>query len=95
MPPQYNFIDPLVDAKLERLNIVPSALCTDEEYLRRVYLDVIGTLPTPDEVRSFLADGRADRRQQVVDRCCGGPNTPNTGPCDGPICSALIAARSA
>ncbi len=65
--PQYNFIDPLVDAKLERLNIVPSPLCSDEEYLRRVYLDVIGTLPTPDEVRSFLADGRADRRQQVVE----------------------------
>jgi hypothetical protein len=65
--PQYNFIDPLVDAKLERLNIVPSPLCNDEEYLRRVYLDVIGTLPTPADVRDFLADGRAERRQRVVE----------------------------
>jgi hypothetical protein len=65
--PQYNYLDRLVDAKLERLNIVPSAICTDEEFLRRVSLDVIGTLPTPGEVRSFLADARPDRRQQVVD----------------------------
>ena len=66
-PPRLNFIDRLVDQKLQRLNIVPSPLCTDEEFLRRVYLDVIGTLPTPAEVRSFLADARSDRRQHVVD----------------------------
>lgn len=65
--PQENLIDRLVDTKLERLNIVPSALCTDEEFLRRVFLDVIGTLPTPGEIRSFLADVRPDRRQGVVE----------------------------
>ena len=41
---------------------VPSPLCNDEEYLRRVYLDVIGTLPTPARRSRFLADGRAERR---------------------------------
>jgi hypothetical protein len=66
--PQYNFVDRLVDAKLERLNIAPSALCTDEEFLRRVFLDVIGTLPTPGEIRSFLADRLPERRQRVVAR---------------------------
>jgi len=65
--PQYNFVDQLVDAKLERLNVRPSSICTDEEYLRRVFLDVIGTLPNSDEVRSFLADSRPDRRARVVE----------------------------
>ena len=42
--------DTLVVPKLDQLNIAPSGICTDEEFLRRVSLDVIGTLPTPDEV---------------------------------------------
>jgi hypothetical protein len=66
-PPPENFIDRLVAAKLERLNVLPSALCTDDEFLRRVYLDAIGTLPTPAEVRAYLADGHADRRARLVD----------------------------
>ena len=47
--------------KLKKLNIVPSELCDDAEYLRRVYLDVIGTLPTAAEARRFLADKRAEQ----------------------------------
>ena len=62
-----NFIDPLVDAKLTKLNIQPSDLCSDEDFLRRAFLDVIGTLPKPDEVRKFLDDKRPDRRARMVD----------------------------
>ncbi|MBI3876399.1 MAG: DUF1549 domain-containing protein [Verrucomicrobia bacterium] len=66
-PPQFNFIDSLVDAQLKKLNILPSGLADDAEFLRRVYLDVIGMLPTPAEARKFLADSRADKRARLVD----------------------------
>jgi hypothetical protein len=62
-----NFIDGLVFAKLKKLHILPSEPASDAEYLRRVYLDVIGTLPTPTEARRFLADKRTDRRARLVD----------------------------
>ncbi len=65
--PAVNFIDTLVFARLKRLNIAPSGPASDAEFLRRVYLDVIGTLPTPAETRKFLADKRADRRARLVD----------------------------
>lgn len=65
--PANNFIDPLVDAKLRKLNIAPSNAASDTEYLRRVYLDVIGTLPTPAESRAFLADRSPDKRTKLVD----------------------------
>jgi len=62
-----NFIDPLIHDKLRKLNIVPAGPADDATYLRRVYLDVIGTLPTPTESRTFLADTRPDRRARLVD----------------------------
>jgi hypothetical protein len=65
--PTQNFIDPLVSAKLRKLNVLPSELCDDSDYLRRVYLDVIGTLPTAEEARRFLTDKRPDRRAKLVD----------------------------
>jgi hypothetical protein len=65
--PENNFIDPLVDAKLKKLRIVPSPGVDDAEFARRVYLDVIGTLPTVDEVRKFLADKQPDKRSRLVD----------------------------
>jgi len=67
MLPIHNFIDPLVDAKLKKLNIVPSGAVEESEFLRRVYLDVIGTLPTSEEVRKYLADKSADKRAKLVD----------------------------
>jgi hypothetical protein len=65
--PENNFIDTLVFRKLKKLNILPSEPATDAEFLRRVYLDVIGTLPTPAEARRFLSDRRPDRRARLVD----------------------------
>jgi hypothetical protein len=60
-------IDELVIAKLKKLGVVQADLCTDAEFLRRVSLDITGTLPTADEVRKFLADTSADKRKKKVD----------------------------
>jgi hypothetical protein len=66
--PVQNFIDTLVHAKLKKLNILPSEICSDSDYLRRLSLDVIGTLPTADEARAFLSDKRPDKRARLVDQ---------------------------
>lgn len=64
--PAQNFIDEKVFAELRRLRIPPSALSDDAEFLRRVYLDVIGCLPTPDEVRAFLNEPASPQKRQCV-----------------------------
>src|SRR5439155_260760 len=50
------------------LNILPSELCNDQEFLRRAFLDLCGILPTPQDVRAFAADGAADKRATMIDR---------------------------
>ena len=65
--PRANFIDALVLDKLEELNIDPSPLASDTEFLRRAYLDAAGILPTPEDVRSFAADTRPDKRARAID----------------------------
>jgi hypothetical protein len=67
-PPETNFIDRHVFAKLRLLRIRPSELCRDDEFVRRVYLDVCGMLPAPDETRRFLADPDPDKRAKLIDR---------------------------
>jgi hypothetical protein len=62
-----NHIDELVYAKLKSLGIPPSGLSTDPEFLRRVYLDVIGIQPTPEEARAFLADRDPNRRAKLIE----------------------------
>lgn len=61
-------IDQYVLANLRRLNIQPANLCSDEVFLRRVYLDVIGTLPTAQEAEEFLKDKGVDKRRALIDR---------------------------
>jgi len=60
-------VDELVIEKLRKLGVVPSEVCTDAEFLRRVRLDMTGTLPTADEVKAFLADEDSNKRAKKVD----------------------------
>ena len=57
----------MVGRNLLRLGIEPSGTCTDAEFARRAYLDIVGTLPTAAEARAFLADDRSDRRAHLVE----------------------------
>ncbi len=70
-PPPHNVIDELVDQKLQLLQHTPSPLCTDDEFCRRVHLDVIGQLPTVEETRAFLADTTPDKRSQLIEALLG------------------------
>lgn len=67
-PSERNFVDRLAWDKLTKLGIQPSPVADDATYLRRVYLDVIGTLPTADEARRFLDDPAPDKRARLVDQ---------------------------
>lgn len=66
-------IDRHVLTKLNKLGVTPSEVCSDEEFLRRVSLDLAGTLPSPQEIRDFLADSSADKRQQKIDQLLESP----------------------
>jgi hypothetical protein len=67
-PPEVNFIDRHAWDNLQRLGIPPSDLADDATFLRRVYLDTIGTLPTAAEARAFLANKNADKRARLIDQ---------------------------
>ncbi|MCH2181603.1 MAG: DUF1553 domain-containing protein [Mariniblastus sp.] len=74
-PEAYGPIDEMVAAKWKRMKILPSELCTDQEFIRRVYLDLTGLPPASDVVKQFLQDPRASRvkRDAIVDSLIGSP----------------------
>ena len=73
--PQHNYIDRLVDAKLERLKIQPSGATDDATFLRRVSLDLTGRLPSAESVRAFLGDPGPSRvkRTKMIDKLIASP----------------------
>lgn len=66
-------IDRLVVQKLKKLGVVPSEICSDEEFLRRASLDVTGTLPSSEEITAFLADTGDDKRAKKIDELLSRP----------------------
>lgn len=66
-PPEANVVDRHVFAKQRELQLLPAQRADDEMFLRRVYLDVTGTLPTADEARRFIDSGAADKRARLID----------------------------
>ena len=74
-PPANNYIDELVYKKLQRIKVAPSEICSDADFLRRIYLDLLGIPPTPAEVRAFLGDKRETqlKRREAIDKLLDRP----------------------
>ncbi|MEZ6131577.1 MAG: DUF1553 domain-containing protein [Planctomycetaceae bacterium] len=66
-----NFVDEHIRSHWQRLGVTPSPLCSDETFIRRAFLDSIGTLPEPERVREFVASTAADKREQLVNELLG------------------------
>jgi len=71
--PLTDVVDRRIVDKLRRLNVVPADLCNDNDFVRRAYLDVVGRLPTPDEVRRFTSDKSPNKRAAEIDRLLADP----------------------
>ena len=69
--PENNYVDTLLHEKFKKLRIIPSELCSDEEFLRRATLDITGRVPTVDEYNAFLADADPKKRDKLVDDLLG------------------------
>lgn len=66
-PPEDNYVDTLVFDKLRKLHMAPADLCSDEAFLRRVYLDLIGLPPSRDEYDRFVTDTDSKKRAKLID----------------------------
>src|SRR5262245_35572524 len=71
--PRRNFIDEEIFGKLTRKGVESAPLATDEEFFRRIHLDLTGRLPTSDDIRGFLADTKSSKRDDVIDRLLQSP----------------------
>ncbi|MCI0699962.1 MAG: DUF1549 and DUF1553 domain-containing protein, partial [Planctomycetia bacterium] len=76
--PEWNFaektiVDKFTTKKWKELGLVPSELCSDEQFIRRVYIDITGTLPKPKEVLAFVADKDPAKRDKLVDKLLDTP----------------------
>jgi len=72
--PVHNEIDTLVYARHRKLGLLPSATCSDEEFLRRASLDLSGRLPSAQQARDFIQDQQPDKRTKLIDRLLEDPN---------------------
>jgi hypothetical protein len=72
-----NFIDEHAATKFKELGLSPSALCDDAIFLRRAYLDAIGTLPSVDDAKAFLESAEPNKRTQLIDRLLGFSSDPS------------------
>jgi hypothetical protein len=66
--PSGNYIDELVATKLEKLRVMPSGLCSDEEFIRRATIDIAGCLPTEEEYNEFMSEMAPDKRKMLVEK---------------------------
>ncbi|MFM7867816.1 MAG: DUF1549 domain-containing protein, partial [Planctomycetaceae bacterium] len=71
--PRRNFIDDIALDQLQQLQLKPAPRCSDEVFIRRAFLDTIGTLPTADEVRGFLAESAPDKRDRLIESLLARP----------------------
>ncbi len=71
--PLHQIIDREIAKGYSAKNITPAGLASDEEFLRRIHIDLTGTIPTTTVAREFLADGTPDKRQRVIDRLLNSP----------------------
>ena len=72
-----NYIDKAIYEKMRIMRVKPGPVCDDATFLRRVYLDIINKLPTPEEAREFLADTNPGKRSKLVDRLLQRPEFPD------------------
>ena len=73
-PTPANYIDAAIYAKLRQLQYLPSAPCSDEEFVRRVYLDVVGVLPTMAQASGFLNNPTPNRREELINQLLDRPD---------------------
>ncbi|HIC00898.1 TPA: DUF1549 domain-containing protein [Candidatus Poribacteria bacterium] len=71
--PEGNIIDKYVSKKLKKLNIIPSRLCNDNTFIRRVFLDTVGMLPSTNQVESFITNNSLDKRSHLINQLLESP----------------------